>query len=421
MVLSAVMSGLLAIYALHVWTLTLVALRRKRPPAVSAPSAWPFVSVHVPVYNEKSVVSRLLDSVIAFDYPHDRLEIIVVDDSNDETTQLLQSYQERHPGLVTVIHRERREGFKAGALQTALFRSRGELLAVFDADHVPPLDFLRRMTPYLWSDSNIALAQARPGYLHDSDSWVARAVSLGLDAFAFVDQEARFSGNLLTHFSGGGAVFRKAAVVEVGGWSSDTLAEDLDLSIRLRLNGWRYVYDDSVVCSGEVPTSFPILRHQQFRWASGFSGCLKKHLRSLVGTNRMSLMQKAEALIYLTEYVASPLIAAGVVLAILYCIVFPADFILNGFRSNVLAALTVLMSALIYTAPLALFTVAAFRSTDGWLRRGKRFLDLVYLGILSVAIFLTSTRAVLAGFLNKATYFYRTPKRGDAAQSRVNA
>jgi len=415
LVLSVVVSGLLGIYAVHVWGLTIIAIRRRRPPVVAAPSAWPFVSVHVPVYNEKCVVSRLLDSIVAIDYPRDKLEIIVVDDSTDETTQVLRSYQERHPGLVTLIHREQREGFKAGALQTALARSKGEFLALFDADHLPPFDFLRRMIPYLCHDSAVAFAQARPSYLHDSYSWVARAVSLGLDAYAFVDQEARFSASLLTHFSGGGAVFRKTAVVDVGGWSSETLAEDLDLSIRLRLSGWRYVYDDSNVCPGEVPTSLSVLQQQQFRWASGFSGCLKKHLRSLLGTNQMSLLQKAEALVYLTEYVASPLIAAGVVLAILYCIVFPADFILNGFRRNVLAAFAVLMSALIYTAPLALFAVAALRSTEGWLRRGKRFVDLVYLGILSVAIFLTSTRAVLAGFLNKATYFYRTPKRGDAA------
>jgi cellulose synthase/poly-beta-1,6-N-acetylglucosamine synthase-like glycosyltransferase len=204
----------------------------------------------------------------------------------------------------------------------------------------------------------------------------------------------------------------------VGGWSSETLTEDLDLSIRLRLNGWRYLYDDSVLCPGEVPTSFPVLRLQQFRWASGYAGCLKKHLRSLVGTKQMSSIQKAEALIYLTEYLASPLIAAGVILAILYCMVFPVDFIVNGFRSNVLAAFTVLMSALIYTAPLASFAVAAYRSTNGWLHRAKRFVDLIYLGVLSVAIFITSTRAVLAGFLNRATYFHRTPKRGTVAQPR---
>lgn len=420
MVLSGAVSGLLAIYAMHVWMLTLLASRRRRPRAVSPPNVWPSVSVHVPVYNEKSVISRLLDSVIALDYPRNKLEIIVVDDSNDGTTELLQSYQMRYPDLVTVIHRERREGFKAGALQAALVRSKGEFLALFDADHVPPFDFLRRMVPYLCSDSALAFAQARPTYLHDGNSWVARALSLGMDAYAFVDQEARFSANLLTHFSGGGGVFRRTAVIAVGGWNSQTLAEDLDLSIRLRLNGWRYIYDQSVTCPGEVPTSFLILRQQQFRWASGFSGCLRKYLRSLVGTKQMAPLQKAEAVIYLTGYAASPLIAAGVLLAILYCLVFPPDFILNGFRSNVFAAFTVLMSALIYTAPIALYTVAVYRSTNGWLRRLTRFVDLIYLGVLSVGIFLTSARAVLDGFLNKATYFYRTPKQGHATRSRTS-
>jgi cellulose synthase/poly-beta-1,6-N-acetylglucosamine synthase-like glycosyltransferase len=169
-----------------------------------------------------------------------------------------------------------------------------------------------------------------------------------------------------------------------------------------------------------VPASFSILRQQQFRWASGFAGCLKKYLRSLVTTKQMSFVQKAEAVVYLTDYFASPLIAVGVLLAILYCLVFPLDFILNGYRSDALVAFTVLMSALIYTAPLALFIVAAFRSTNGLLRRVGRLVDLVYLGVLSVAIFLTSARAVLNGFLNRAVYFYRTPKDGDAATSQAS-
>jgi len=419
LILSAVVSGLLGVYAVHVWMLTVLALRRKRPPAVSYPSVWPSVSVHIPVYNEKAVASRLLDSVLAFDYPRDKLKVVVIDDSDDGTTELLQSYERRYPGLVKVVHRDQRAGFKAGALQTALANSRSELLAFFDADQVPPPDFLRRMVPYLCCNDAIAFAQGRPSYLPDANSWVARALTLGMDSFAFVDQEARFSADLLTHFGGGGGVFRRDAILDVGGWTSDTLAEDLDLSIRLRLGGWRYIYDESVRCPGEIPTSFPILRRQQFRWASGFAACLKKHLRSLLTTKQMSPVQKGEAITYLTGYVASPLIAIGVLLAVLYCLVFPIDFILNGFRNNVIAAFTVLMSALIYTAPLTLFAVAVFRSTGGWSTRTKRVVDLIYLGVLSVGIFLTSARALADGLLSKATYFYRTPKKGEMSSMNV--
>jgi cellulose synthase/poly-beta-1,6-N-acetylglucosamine synthase-like glycosyltransferase len=200
----------------------------------------------------------------------------------------------------------------------------------------------------------------------------------------------------------------------VGGWNSETLAEDLDLSIRLRLRGWRFVYDSGVLCPGEIPTSFAVLRQQQFRWASGFAGCLKKHLRELIETGELSLLQKTEALIYLTSYAASPLIALGVVTAVLYCLVFPLDFVLHGFRSNALAAFTVFCSALIYTAPFALFTLAVVRSSKGLADRTKRSVDLAYLGVLSVAIFLTSSKAILQGLLNKATYFYRTPKHESA-------
>jgi cellulose synthase/poly-beta-1,6-N-acetylglucosamine synthase-like glycosyltransferase len=401
--------------------LTLLAFRRKTPKVATPPAVWPPVSVHLPVYNEKRVIARLLDSVLAFDYPRDKLEVIVVDDSTDDTPHLLQSYRERNPELITIIHREKRDGFKAGALQTALDRSRGEFFVLFDADHVPANDFLRMMVPHLCSDNMAAFVQARQSYLHDVDSWVARALGLGTDAYAFVDQEARFSADLLTHFSGSGGVFRKTAVIDVGGWSSDTLAEDLDLSIRLRLRGWRWVYNRSIECPGELPSSFTVLRRQQFRWASGFAGCLSKHLRNLVTTNQMSLMQKVEAMIYLSGYAASPLIAVGVVLSILYCLVFPLDFVLNGFWHNGLAAFTVVMSALIYTAPLAMFTAAVHRSTNGWPEKIWRVMDLLCLGVLSVGIFLTSARAVVSGFLNRATYFYRTPKRGSVALSKSSA
>jgi len=420
LVLSVVVSGLLGIYAIHAWMLTLLAFRARRPSTVPLPSVWPSVSVHLPVYNEKRVVSRLLDSVLAFSYPRDKLEIIVVDDSTDDTTDLVQLYQRKHPDLLTIIHRGKRDGFKAGALQTALETSKGEFFVLFDADHMPKPDFLQRMIPYLCSDETIAFVQSRQSYLHDVNSWVARALGLGIDAYAFVDQEARFSGDLLTHFSGSGGVFRRRAVIDVGGWSSQTLAEDLDLSIRLRLRGWQWVYDKSVECPGELPGSFTILRRQQFRWASGFAGCLSKHLRSLLNTSQMSLVQKVEALIYLSEYAASPLIAIGVVLAVLYCLVFPIDFIMYGFWYSALAAFTVVMSALIYTAPLAMFSVAVYRATDGWSHRVKRVLDLVYLGALSVGIFLTSARAVAEGFLNRATYFQRAPNRGSPTASKTN-
>ncbi len=420
LVLSVLISGLLGIYSIHAWMLTLLAFRRRTPLAPSRPSAWPSVSVHLPVYNERQVISRLIDSVLAFDYPRNKLEIIVVDDSNDDTTEVVRSYQKRYPGLVTAIHRDKPDGFKAGALQAALERSKSELFVLFDADHIPQPDFLQRMVPYLCSNDAIAFAQARQSYLRDVDSWIARALGLGIDAYAFVDQEARFSHDLLTHFSGSGGVFRTKAVIDVGGWSSQTLAEDLDLSIRLRLSGWRWVYDKSVEYPGELPASFAILRRQQFRWASGFAGCLSKHLRSLLTTDKMSLAQKGEALIYLSEYAASPLIAIGVVLAVLYCLVFPVDFILYGPLHNALSAFTVIMSAFIYTAPLAMFTVAVYRATNGWPQRIGRVLDLIYLGVLSVGIFLTSARAVVEGFLNKATYFYRTPKRGYVTASKAN-
>ena len=415
LVLLAAVLSILAIYATHIWVTTLYAVRRKRPPSVEPPSAWPSVSVHIPVYNENSVVTRLLDSVLAFDYPSDRLEIVLVDDSDDGTTQILRKYEAKHPGLLRIIHREHREGFKAGALQTALAGTRSELIAVFDADHVPSRDFLRRMVPYLASDKRVAFVQARPSYLPGEPSWIAGAVSMGTDVYALVELEARFSAGLLPHFSGSGAVLRRAAVVDVGGWESDTLAEDLDLSIRLRLKGWQHVYDDSLQCPGEIPTSLQVLRLQQSRWASGIAECLRKHFARLVRAEQLSLWRKIEALIYLTRYVASPLTAVAVALGVLFCLVFPLDFVLLGFQTNAIAAFTALMLLLNCSAPLASFTVAVVRSTSSRTERARRLIDLISLGVLTLMIFMTSARATLDGFLDRATQFYKTPRRGDTS------
>jgi cellulose synthase/poly-beta-1,6-N-acetylglucosamine synthase-like glycosyltransferase len=413
LVLLAAVLSILAIYATHIWVTTLYAVRRKRPPRVEPPSTWPSVSVHIPVYNENSVVTKLLDSVLAFDYPRDRLEIVLVDDSDDGTTEVLQKYEAKHPEVLRVIHRERREGFKAGALQTALTGTRSELITVFDADHVPSRDFLQRMVPYLASDGRVAFAQARPSYLPGKSSWIAGAVSMGTDVYALVELEARFSAGLLPHFGGSGAVLRRAALVGVGGWESDTLAEDLDLSIRLRLNGWQHIYDDTLQCPGEIPTSLQVLRLQQSRWASGIAGCLKKHFASLVRAEQLSLLRKLEALVYLTRYVASPLTAIAVVLGLLFFLVFPLDFVLLGFQTNAVAAFTALMLLLNCTAPLASFTVAAIRSTNRRTERARRLIDLISLGVLTVMIFMTSARATLDGFLDRATHFHKTPRRGD--------
>jgi len=409
----AMVTGLISIYAFNVWMLTLLSIRGRNklanPPQLDS---WPRVSVHLPLFNEKRVASRLLEACANLDYPHDKLEILVVDDSVDQTTEIVREFESSHLGLVRVIHRDERSGFKAGALQIALQKSNGEFIALFDADYVPSPDFLKKMIPYLYLDEKVAFAQSRWSYLDGQFSWIAKAMSLAIDVYAFIDQRARYVGNLLAHFSGTCGVFRRKAIEEAGGWSSDTVAEDLDLSIRLHLKGWRYIYVPTVVCPGEIPASFDNLRRQQFRWAKGFSECLRKHGTSILRTTQLNFFQKMEALLHLATYFICPLTVIGIVVALLYYSIFPPSFWLMGFWRYQVALLTFMLSLVIYSAPLIASGVTLSEFSQLGMKELRRLLHLGYLGALVYGLLFSNTKAVIEGLFSRTSYFYRTPKLG---------
>lgn len=331
LLLVTVVTGLVAIYACNIWVLSILSIRRRKLPNPPEIDSWPLVSIHLPFYDEKCVAGRLLDACVNFDYPHNRLEIIVVDDSTDGTTSVAREFETRYPNLVKVIHRNERSGFKAGALQVAMQHSSGQFICLFDADYVPPRSFLKQMIPYLYLDERAAFAQARWSYLDGQFSWFAKAISLAIDIYAFVDQKARSVGNLLAHFSGTCAVFRRQAIEDVGGWNPDTVTEDLDLSIRLHLKGWRYIYVPTVACPGEIPRSFDGLKLQQFRWARGFSECLRRYAGAILRSEKLSFFQKSEAIMHLGTYFMSPLTIIGIVVGLLYYSIFPPSFWLVGY------------------------------------------------------------------------------------------
>ena len=411
--LVAMVTGLISIYAFNMWVLTLLSIRgRNRLPDPPKLNTWPSVSIHLPLCNESTVAGRLLDSCVKLDYPEDKLEIIVIDDSIDETTRIVQEYRDKYPGLIRLIHRYNRSGFKAGALQVALQQSAGEFIAFFDADYVPPRDFLKKMIPHLYVDDRIAFAQSRWSYLDGQSSWIAKAISLSIDIYAFVDQRARYVGNLLAHFSGTCGVFRKKAIEDAGGWSSDTLAEDLDLSIRMHLRGWRYIYVPTVVCPGEIPAGFNTLRLQQYRWAKGFSECLKKHGGAILRSSRLNCFQKMEALLHLSTYFFCPLTIIGVVVGLLYYSIFPPSFWLIGFWRYEVALTTFLLSLVIYSAPVIASGVALSEFSQLGISKLRRFLHLGYLGALVYGMLLSNTKAVIEGLFSRSSYFHRTPKLG---------
>jgi len=411
--LVALVTGLISIYAFNVWVMSLLSIRGRNkvadPPRVES---WPRVSIHLPLFNEERVARRLLTACVGLDYPRERMEILVVDDSTDGTTAVAREFESKFPGFVTVIHRQERSGFKAGALQLALERSKGELIALFDADYVPPHDFLKKMVPYVYVDDRVAFVQSRWSYLDGQFSWLAKALSLGIDVYAFVDQRARYVGNLLAHFSGTCGVFRKEAIQGAGGWSAETSAEDLDLSIRLHLKGWRFIYVPTVVCPGEIPASFNNLRLQQFRWAKGFSECLRKYAGTIVRSSRLNFFQKAEALLHLGTYFICPLTIIAVVVGLLYYSLFPPAFWLLGFWRYQVALLTFLLSLVIYSAPLIAAGVTLSEFSQVGFGKLKRLAHLGYLGAIVYGLLLSNTKAVIEGLFSKTSYFYRTPKLG---------
>jgi cellulose synthase/poly-beta-1,6-N-acetylglucosamine synthase-like glycosyltransferase len=349
---------------------------------------------------------------MAMDYPRDKLEITVVDDSTDETTKIAREFESKYPRTVHVIHRDERVGFKAGALQNAMEHSSGEFIALFDADYVPPPDFLKKMIPYLYSDEKIGFVQSRWSYLDGQFSWIAKAISLAIDIYAFVDQRARYTGKLLAHFSGTCGIFRRKAIEDAGGWSADTLAEDLDLSIRLHLKGWKYVYVPTVVCPGEIPTSFENLRNQQSRWAKGFSECLRKHGAAIVRSKELNLLQKFEAMLHLATYFICPLTILGIFCGILYYTAFPPSFWALDFWRYQIALVLFLMSVVIYGAPLVASTLTVSEVPKLQVAKLRRITHLGYLGAILYGLLISNTRATIDGLSSTASYFYRTPKVG---------
>jgi cellulose synthase/poly-beta-1,6-N-acetylglucosamine synthase-like glycosyltransferase len=411
--LVAIVTGIISIYAINVWVLSLLSIRGRNkianPPELNS---WPRVSIQLPLFNEERVAGRLIEACVNLDYPRDKLEILVMDDSTDGTTQVARSFETKYPDLVRVIHRDDRVGFKAGALKLAMEQSNGEFIALFDADYVPPRNFLRKMIPFLYVDDRIGFVQSRWSYLDGQFSWIAKALSLAIDVYAFVDQRARYVGNLLAHFSGTCGVFRKSAIEDAGGWSADTLAEDLDLSIRLHLKGWKYMYVPTVVCPGEIPPSFDNLRHQQFRWAKGFSECLRKHGGSILRSRRLNFFQKVEAILHLGTYFLCPLTIIAIIVGLLYYAIFPPSFWLMGFWRYQVALVTFLLSLVIYSAPLVASAVTLSEFSHLGLSKAKRFMHLGYLGAIAYGLLLSNTKAVIEGLFSTTSYFYRTPKLG---------
>jgi cellulose synthase/poly-beta-1,6-N-acetylglucosamine synthase-like glycosyltransferase len=291
-----------------VWLYLSRGTRRDRPVWHGVPDAsLPVVTVQLPIYNERLVAAAVIDTCAALDWPADRLEIQVLDDSTDESAAIVDERAAfwRARGIdVRVVRRASRTGFKAGALAHGVTLARGEFHALFDADFQPHRDFLRRTIPY-FADARVGAVQARWGHLNRTQSWLTRAQAMVIDTFFLVEQEARDRAGLFIRFNGSAGIWRATTVADAGGWQADTLSEDYDLCLRAQLAGWRMVYTRDVVVPGELPPTMHDYKVQQTRWGRGRGQVIRKMLPSLVRAD-LPLLVKAHAIFDMLNILTVP-------------------------------------------------------------------------------------------------------------------
>jgi hypothetical protein len=411
--------SLLAMYGLHRSHLVLTCIRHARalrdgkqsvpPLAVDAHlDTVPHVTVQLPLYNEATVTGRLLDHIAKLDYPREKLEIQVLDDSTDETRTLARAHVERlcETGLdIVYLHRVDRTGYKAGALEAGLKVAKGELVAVFDADFLPQPDFLRSLVPHFMADPKVGMVQARWGHLNREHSLLTRTQALMLDGHHLVENRARSASGWLFNFSGTGGMWRKAAIFSSGGWQHDTLTEDLDLSYRAQLAGWRFVYREAVVTPAELPEDVSAFRAQQFRWAKGTVQTARKLLKRVL-TAPLTPMQRIEAFFHLTPHFAYPLMVFLSVLLLPALILMPA----TNARAMFLIDLPLCIGT---TGSLAAFYTMA-EGAQGR-SRWNALKQLPALLALGAGLAPHLSKAVFEGLQSMAGEFVRTPKKGVVA------
>jgi cellulose synthase/poly-beta-1,6-N-acetylglucosamine synthase-like glycosyltransferase len=391
---------LLATYGLNSLIMVLLYLhhRYEHQPPTSLTNAPP-VTVQLPIYNELHVVERLIDAVTHLDYPRDRLQIQVLDDSTDETTALAQArvdYYRKRGVDIALIHRPERTGFKAGALQRGTETATGEFIAIFDADFVPNPDFLQRIMPHFQGQPRLGLVQARWGHINADYSPLTRAQALALDGHFVVEQTARQRSGLFMNFNGASGIWRKSCIEEAGGWQGDTLSEDLDLSYRAQLAGWEFLYLPDVISPAEIPPQINAFKRQQFRWAKGSIQCLLKHWHTLVRTRRPAFA-RLQGLIHLSNYLIHPL------MLILLLLTLPLQL------GQGAMGLPLLYLGLGSLGPPLVFALSQWDTYPDWPRRLAYFPFLVLMG---TGIALNNAWAVGEALTRRPNLFQRTPKFG---------
>ena len=378
--------------------------RDKKNRPIKRFSSLPRVTVQLPIYNEMYVARRLIDSVCKLDYPADLLEIQVLDDSTDNTSAIAENavkHQKKNGINIKYLHRDNRAGFKAGALKNGLKYSTGEFIAIFDADFIPPSDFLKRTIDY-FTDESVGIVQTRWGHINRNYSLLTKAQSILLDGHFVVEQFARFGGGYFLNFNGTAGILRKSCIEDAGGWQHDTLTEDLDLSYRAQMKGWRAMYLNDVVVDAELPVEINSFKSQQHRWAKGGIQTAIKLLPSLLKNSNIQTRVKLQCVFHLLGNISYPLLLLLIVLMI------PLAYLWSniGWENVILFNLIAITAG---TLSVFNFYLAAVRTVFGphWAGFAKYIPLSVALGS---GLAINNTKAVLEALFKRDTEFNRTPK-----------
>ncbi len=392
----------LATCAAQAVVLIVLYLIHRRDPSPQLPvipdGELPSVTVQVPLRNEQHVAHQIIEAVAALDWPGDRLEIQILDDSEDATAAVVTAEVLRlqRTGLnIQEIRRAEPEGYKAGALAAGLAQACSEFVAIFDADFNPAADFLRRTVPHFLPDPGLGMVQARWTHLNAEYSLITRIQALALDAHFTVEHLARNRSGLLMNFNGAAGVWRRAAIEGAGGWTADTVTEDLDLSYRAQLAGWRALYLPDVVAPAELTPLVVAFKAQQSRWAKGASQCLRKLAGPIVRSRRLSLWQKAMALLHLSGYYNQPLLLVMILLTLPMVLTDPH-----------FSAFSLWLGGLASIPPV-LYVLGQMYLYRDWPRRILVYPALMFLWL---GMAWSLTLAVLDGLRHWGGLFVRTPK-----------
>ncbi|HAY34558.1 MAG TPA: glycosyltransferase family 2 protein [Ignavibacteria bacterium] len=363
---------------------------------------YPVVTVQIPLYNEQYVITRLIDSVLRMDYPKDKLEVQILDDSTDETTQIIKDHIKKYEDTgfdIKHIHRTNREGFKAGALKAGLETARGEFVAVFDADFIPRKKFLKRTIPYFYKEEKLGLVQTRWEHLNREFSLMTKTQAIALDGHFVIEQAVRNRAGFFINFNGTGGVWRKECIFDAGNWEADTLTEDLDLSYRAQMKGWKFRYLVNFTSPAELPSDIGALKSQQFRWTKGAIETAKKVYPKVLRSD-MSLKLKFQSFIHLYSNLAYPFILMAALLNL------PVMLIkLTGEYDTVFKFMSLFIFAFISS-----FMFYLYSQKDVYPDWQKRIIYFPVFLAGSMGFSVNNTKAVFEGLLDKKSEFVRTPK-----------